>query len=55
MAKIKLKGEEIETIGELPSVNSTAPFFALTATDLTDVSLNDYSGKNIVLNILNRS
>jgi len=51
MAQITLKGNPIETIGELPAVNSKAADFSLTGTDLSDVSLSDFKGKNVVLNI----
>lgn len=51
MAKITLKGNPINTVGELPAVGSSAPDFKLTTTDLADVSLQDYAGKRIVLNI----
>lgn len=51
MAKVLLKGQQIETIGELPEVNSMAPDFTLTKTDLSDVSLADFRGKRIILNI----
>lgn len=51
MATIKLKGNSILTIGNLPTADSTAPDFKLTKTDLSDTSLKDFAGKNIVLNI----
>lgn len=51
MAKITLKGNQIETIGELPAKGSKAPSFSLVGTDLADVGLNDFAGKNVVLNI----
>ena len=52
MAKITFKGEPIvETSGELPAVGSKAPNFSLIATDLSSASLNDFSGKRVVLNI----
>ena len=51
MAKIMLKGNPIETIGELPAVGTTAPAFTLTKTDMTDVHLSDFAGKRVVLNI----
>lgn len=51
MAKITLKGNPINTVGNLPSVGSSAPDFVMTKTDLSDVSLKDFSGKRIVLNI----
>ncbi len=51
MATITLKGNEISTVGTLPSVGSKAPDFSLTKTDLSLVSLADFKGKKIVLNI----
>ena len=51
MAKITLKGNAIETIGELPAKASAAPDFTLVKTDLSEVSLSDYKGKKVVLNI----
>ncbi len=51
MAEITLKGNKIHTHGTLPAVGSKAPDFTLTKTDLADVSLKDFTGKKIVLNI----
>ena len=51
MAKITLKGNEIDTIGSLAALGSKAPEFTVVATDLSEVSLKDYTGKNVVLNI----
>ena len=51
MAKITLKGNQIETVGSLPAVGSAAPEFTLVKTDLSEVSLKDYRGKSVVLNI----
>ena len=51
MAEITLKGNKIHTYGTLPAVGSKAPDFLLTKTDLADVSLKDFAGKRIVLNI----
>lgn len=51
MAKITVKGDPVETIGTLPAVNSKAPDFRLTKTDLSDVSPADFPGKKFVLNI----
>ena len=50
MAKITLKGNEIETSGELPAVGSAAPDFNLLKLDLSRAGLKDFSGKK-VLNI----
>jgi len=51
MAKITLKGNPVNTIGELPAVGSQAPDFKLTATDLSIKSLADFKGSKLVLNI----
>jgi thiol peroxidase len=51
MAKITLKGNSINTIGELPEVGSQIPGFTLTGTDLSEVTSGDYQGKKVVLNI----
>ena len=51
MAKITLKGNAIETIGDLPATASAAPNFTLVKSDLSEVSLADYKGKKVVLNI----
>lgn len=51
MAKITFKGNAINTVGTLPAVGTKAPDFKLTKTDLGDVSLKDFAGKKIILNI----
>lgn len=51
MAQITLKGNPVNTVGELPAVGSTVPDFKLTRTDLADISLKEFAGKNIILNI----
>ncbi|MCB5234106.1 MAG: thiol peroxidase [Candidatus Cloacimonetes bacterium] len=51
MSKIKLHGNPINTIGELPEKGSIAKDFVLTSGDLSDVSLSDYRGKKVLLNI----
>jgi thioredoxin-dependent peroxiredoxin len=51
MAQITLKGNAIETIGDLPAKASAAPDFTLVKIDLSEVSLADYKGKKVVLNI----
>jgi thiol peroxidase len=51
MATIALEGNEIHTVGDLPATGADAPAFTLTNSELTDVSLADYSGKKIILNI----
>ncbi len=51
MATVILGGNPVNTSGELPAVGSQAPDFKLTKTDLGDVSLADFAGKKIILNI----
>lgn len=51
MATITLKGNAIQTIGDLPKVASKAPAFKLVAHDLSEISSEDLAGKKIVLNI----
>jgi thiol peroxidase len=51
MAEITLKGNPINTIGNLPKTGADAPDFLLTKTDLSDASLKDFKGKRLVLNI----
>lgn len=51
MAYITLKGNPIQTSGELPREKDKAPDFLLTTTDLKDVSLKDFKGKTLLLNI----
>ncbi len=49
--QITFKGDPIHTIGELPAVGSQAKDFILTKPNLTPVKLNDFVGKNLILNV----
>jgi len=51
MATITLKGNSINTAGELPAVGSQLPAFCLVKSDLSEVSPADFAGKKLVLNI----
>jgi len=51
MAQITLRGNQINTVGELPAVGSPAPGFALTGTDLSEVSSSQFRDKPVLLNI----
>ena len=51
MAQITLKGNTIQTIGDLPAVGTKAPDFVLVKNDLSSVSLKDFTGTRLVLNI----
>jgi thiol peroxidase len=51
MAQITLRGNPINTVGELPAVGLRAPGFSLTGTDLGVVSSEQFSDKPVLLNI----
>jgi len=51
MAKITLKGGEINTCGTLPTVGTKAADFKLVANDLSEKTLADYKGQKVVLNV----
>ncbi|OBI99018.1 thiol peroxidase [Mycobacterium asiaticum] len=51
MAQITLRGNAINTVGELPAVGSPAPAFTLTGADLGPVSNDQFDGKAVLLNI----
>ncbi len=51
MATITLKGEPVETAGELPSPGAAAPDFDLVSTDLGSITRSGLSGKRVILNI----
>lgn len=51
MATVTLKGSKVTTVGDLPKEGTAAPAFTLVGTDLGEVSLADFAGKKVVLNI----
>jgi len=51
MAQVSLKGNPVKTAGELPAIGAKAPAFSLAGKDLSEVTLADYAGKKVVLNI----
>jgi thiol peroxidase len=51
MAKITLKGNPINTSGNLPLKGSKAPEFTLVKSDLAKLSLSELKGKKLILNI----
>jgi thiol peroxidase len=51
MAEITLRGNPIHTAGELPAVGAPAPAFTVTGGDLSDITLGDFYGQQLVLNI----
>lgn len=52
MAAITLEGKKINTNGDLPALNSTAPAFTLVNKDLKNLTINDFPGKKKLLNIV---
>ena len=51
MASVTLKGNPFNTVGNLPAVGTAAPNFTLVKGDLSSVSLTDFLGKKVILNI----
>ena len=51
MAEIEFRGNVMQTGGELPSVGAPAPDFNLTGDGFAPVSLGDFAGRRVVLNI----
>ena len=51
MATVTLKGNTLNTIGNLPQNQSKAENIKLVKTDLSTLNLTDYLGKKVVLNI----
>ena len=51
MAQTKLGENTVHTNADLPATGSVAPDFILTGSDMKEVSLQQFSGKNVILNI----
>lgn len=51
MATITLKGNPINTVGNLPAKGSLSPDFKLVKSDLSVVTPSDLKGKKVILNI----
>lgn len=51
MAQTAFKGSPVNLSGDLPRPGSPAPAFTLTGKDLSAVTLADYAGRTVVLNI----
>lgn len=51
MAKITLGGTETNTIGNLPEVGSQAPDFQLVRKDMKEITLANYHGQKVIMNI----
>ena len=51
MATIKFKGNPTKTKGNIPAIGDKLPDFILTKNDLSKVSLKDFAGSKVVMNI----
>jgi thioredoxin-dependent peroxiredoxin len=51
MAKVTLKGNPVNTSGNLPAKGTMAPDFTLVKSDLGNLTLSELKGKKIILNI----
>jgi thiol peroxidase len=51
MAETRLGGNAVHTAGDLPKPGEAAPDFTVVKQDLSDVSLGDFAGQRLVLNI----
>ncbi len=51
MAQTALRGNPVQTVGDLPAVGSPVPSFKVTGDNLAEVTAADFAGKSIVLNI----
>ncbi len=51
MATVTLGGTPFAISGDIPAAGNAAPDFTLTGGDLGDISLGDYAGQHLVLNI----
>ncbi|MFR4188631.1 MAG: thiol peroxidase [Corynebacterium variabile] len=51
MADTAFSGAPAHTVGNLPAVGAAAPAFTTVNADLQDVSLSDFAGKRVILNI----
>lgn len=51
METVFFKGSPCKTCGNLPSVGSEAPDFKITGIQLNEISLKDFPGQRVVLNI----
>jgi thiol peroxidase len=51
MATTAFKGTPVQTVGDLPAQGAPAPAFAVTGTDLADITSEGLTGSRVVLNI----
>ncbi len=51
MATTAFKGTPVQTVGDLPAQGAPAPAFAVTGTDLAEITSEGLAGSRVVLNI----
>lgn len=51
MAGIKFKGNPVQTNGDFPQVGDQAPDFKLVKADLSEITLSELKGKQVVFNV----
>lgn len=51
MAQVTLHGDPVTTYGDLPTESDMAPEFTAVKSDLSEISLSQYKGRKVVLNI----
>jgi thiol peroxidase len=51
MTTITLKGQPIHTVGKLPITGDIAPDFTLTRDDFTEIMIDNFPGKKIIMSI----
>lgn len=51
METVTFQGTPMHTVGDLPKAGDNAPAFTLTAQNLSDIKLDDFKGKRVILNI----
>jgi thiol peroxidase len=51
MTKVNFQGNPVQIVGQLPKVGDIAPNFKLVTGKLEEISLNNFKGKRVVLNI----
>mgnify|MGYP000671077847 CR=1 FL=1 len=52
MAKLTFLGQSVETIGSFPKVGDQAPDFKMVDQNLSDISLENFLGNKVILNIV---
>ena len=48
---VKLQGNPVQIVGNLPQAGDVAPEFTVVGKDLSEIKLSDFKGKRVVLNV----